>query len=206
MNAAVWEALARADRVDLVCSLVAMGFLWLLICGILLNFILAPPPDHVVREKRSPVATGAMAAFFVAMAVLSLWRGGRLALLPFWDHGLRIAGCAVIGVGTLFNIWGRFCLKRNWGNQVRIYDDHTLVTTGPYAAVRHPLYASTIWMLCGFGLLTASPAVVACTLALFVPMMTYRARQEEKLLRGAFGEAYADYCARTPRFFPKLWR
>ena len=80
----------------------------------------------------------------------------------------------------------------------------TVVTTGPYAVVRHPLYASTLLFLIGAPLLLGSFWGLA-GLVLFLPLLAIRALGEETLLlQGLPG--YADYARRVKfRLAPGLW-
>ena len=104
----------------------------------------------------------------------------------------------VLGCGV--NIAGRLNLGRNWANQVTIYEDQRLVTGVVYRLVRHPLYASLIWMFYGASLVYANVAAALANTLVFVPFMIYRARQEEKLLLKEFKD-YAAYRARVGMFF-----
>ena len=80
---------------------------------------------------------------------------------------------------------------------------HLIVQDGPYRFVRHPLYASLLWMFLGASAAYLNWLAALETLLVFLPAMTYRAALEERALEGRFGEAYAAYRARTPRFFPR---
>jgi protein-S-isoprenylcysteine O-methyltransferase Ste14 len=119
-------------------------------------------------------------------------------LFSIFGSILVIAGCYV-------NVMGRFQLKDNWANQVVIYYNHTHVTNGVYHFVRHPLYASIIWMLIGGSLIYSDYASLISVLFVFVPMMYYRAKQEEKLLTDEFS-GYSKYKLNTGMFFPKIFK
>jgi protein-S-isoprenylcysteine O-methyltransferase Ste14 len=71
-----------------------------------------------------------------------------------------------------------------------------LVETGPFAVVRHPIYAAGILVFAGFGLLTSIPATAA-TVAL-AALWHFKARVEERLLAERFPE-YEDYRRRVRR-------
>src|ERR1700683_1338058 len=64
-----------------------------------------------------------------------LWPAG---LWPFW------LGAAVTILGLLFAVWAREHLGRNWSRSGTIKQDHELITTGPYAVVRHPIYTGIL--------------------------------------------------------------
>ncbi|MCP4219077.1 MAG: isoprenylcysteine carboxylmethyltransferase family protein, partial [bacterium] len=109
--------------------------------------------------------------------------------------------CLVFSCG--FNIVGRIQLGRNWANHIRIYEAHTFVARGVYRVVRHPLYASIIWMFLAAGLVYCNWAALLATGLVFIPMMIFRAKQEERLLTRQFKE-YRDYREKTGMFFPKI--
>jgi protein-S-isoprenylcysteine O-methyltransferase Ste14 len=109
-------------------------------------------------------------------------------------------------VGTAFNVWGRVHLGANWADHVRIYTDQTLVTGGPYRFVRHPLYASLVWMFYGASLAYLNPLAALETTLIFLPGMWYRSNLEEAALLERFGDAYRAYRARTGRFLPRPGR
>lgn len=159
----------------------------------------------VERSDRSLVETGSMTLFFLAYyAVIRLgWltvsmpRGARTAMV--------LVGTVVVAVGAAFNIYGRIALKSGWANQIKVYEGHELITTGPYALVRHPLYASLIWAFLGGALIYSNALALVMTLVIFVPMMYVRARKEEALLTQSFAEEYATYRGKTGMFLPRLW-
>jgi protein-S-isoprenylcysteine O-methyltransferase Ste14 len=78
-----------------------------------------------------------------------------------------------------------------------------LVTSGLYRYVRHPLYTA------GLALIWLTPVMTLNVLALDLAFTAYiivGARYEERKLRREFGQAYADYCERTPMLIPRLRR
>lgn len=193
------------DNLFLICNIVSVICLWLLLSAIALNFFLAKK-QPVQKEKKSIVETGSMFLFFVVMVLLVYKKIGILSLNESAHTILMIIGTLFIVIGTVINIVGRFTLKMNWGNQIRIYEDHTLVQTGMYRYIRHPLYISTIAMLYGFSLLYANYVVFLCNTLIFIPFMIYRAKQEDSMLSQAFGETYSKYKLGTGLFLPKLTR
>jgi protein-S-isoprenylcysteine O-methyltransferase Ste14 len=143
-----------------------------------------------------------MVAFFVVFYLLIRLRIGeiRLPSVPL-RVALVVAGLLLIVCGCWVNIAGRFALGGNWADQVTIYSDQSLVTTGVYGLVRHPLYASLVWMFLGASLVYVNLAAFLANALVFTPFMYYRARREEGLLRAEF-PAYAEYGARVGMFLP----
>lgn len=76
-----------------------------------------------------------------------------------------------------------------------------LVTDGPYAVTRNPMYLGHLLFLGGLTLGTRSPLALAATVAL-VPWFGGRARTDERRLADHFGPDYEDYCRRVPRWLP----
>lgn len=177
--------------------------LWILLSGILLNFYFARK-SNIKKEKKSVVETGSMLAFFIAMVLVAYFKAGRLELDEIPALVIAIIGTTLIISGTVINISGRISLGRNWGNQIEIYEDHSLVTTGAFHFIRHPLYSSTIMMLYGFALIFRNYLVFILVSLIFIPFMIYRARQEESALLETFGDTYTEYKSKTGLLFPKL--
>jgi protein-S-isoprenylcysteine O-methyltransferase Ste14 len=173
--------------------------------AVLVNFLLAKKRGEVTAESRSKVATASMLGFFAGYYCLIRFQIGVIPL-PARSVTLSLAcvGLALVVVGTGVNILGRCALGGNWGDQIRIYRDHQLVTGGVYRYVRHPLYASLIWMFFGAALFFQNWLALAADLGIFLPAMCYRGRQEEVALRSLF-PLYAEYARKTGMFFPLPW-
>jgi len=94
-------------------------------------------------------------------------------------------------------------MGRSWRMGINPDDKTQLVITGPYAYLRHPIYAlSSLLMLCTM-VIVPSPAmiVVGCTHLL---LLQWEARREEKYLTALHGNTYANYARRTGRFVPRF--
>jgi len=168
--------------------------------AVFINFQLARKAHTVRNERPSFVKTGSMLVFFaVIYLVIRLHIG--VYDLPAIYYPVAISGLVLVILGAVVNIMGRFALGRNWGNQVIIYQDHTLVTGGVYRLVRHPLYAGLIWMFIGASLVFKNWASLLATVFIFIPAMYYRGKLEESALVAQF-PSYAEYRDRTGMLFP----
>jgi protein-S-isoprenylcysteine O-methyltransferase Ste14 len=126
---------------------------------------------------------------------LQLWPVG---LWPFW------LGAAVTVAGLLFAVWAREHLGRNWSRSVTIKQDHELITTGPYAVVRHPIYTGSLAGFLGMAIaISQVRGVIALVLMFFV--FWAKLRLEEEWMRSHFGEAYATYAHQTAALAPYLF-
>ena len=113
-------------------------------------------------------------------------------------HGgvpLQWAGVGLTLVGIGFAFWARAHIGRNWGMPMSLRQDHELVTCGPYAYVRHPIYTGIILAMIGSAL-----AVGLVWLVLFVITLVYfafSARTEEQMMVAQFPNAYPAYRRRN---------
>ncbi len=131
--------------------------------------------------------------------------------LPFPLHGavqgwLFAAGSLLFFPGMLLALWGRLELGRNYfastALAVRLFEDHQLVVTGPFAIVRHPMYLGL--MLAAVGSLPMYYTWTTLLFALFAPLLLLRAQAEERVLAVEFRDAWWAYCARVPMLLPRL--
>jgi protein-S-isoprenylcysteine O-methyltransferase Ste14 len=102
------------------------------------------------------------------------------------------AGDVVTGLGLAFAIWARIHLGQCWSGRVEVKQGHRVVRTGPYALVRHPIYAGILMAIAGSaivaGELTAFLAVVIMTASYL-----RKVRMEEAVLLQSFGSEYEAY-------------
>ena len=77
----------------------------------------------------------------------------------------------------------------------------TLVTSGPYRWVRHPMYSAALLLAFAAAFLSANVIVLVGGVLMFA-LLAARSRIEEQRLVGKFGDAYRDYQSRTGRFLP----
>jgi protein-S-isoprenylcysteine O-methyltransferase Ste14 len=122
--------------------------------------------------------------------------------VPVWA---QVAGAAAILVSQ-YAFWLVFRANSYAAPVVKIQKDrgHTIVTSGPYAVVRHPMYAGAILFLFGTPLLLGSWFGLALA-PVIVAGFAFRAVMEERTLAAQFPD-YADYAARVRyRFVPLIW-
>jgi protein-S-isoprenylcysteine O-methyltransferase Ste14 len=119
------------------------------------------------------------------------------SLACFW------IGFVLTTAGLLFSVWARHHLGSNWSQAVTVKQDHQLITSGPYAIVRHPIYTGLLSGLIGSAIaLDKLRGVVAVILAFVV--LWNKLRLEEKWMRVHFGEAYESYSKQVAMILPYL--
>jgi protein-S-isoprenylcysteine O-methyltransferase Ste14 len=95
-------------------------------------------------------------------------------------------------------------LGKQWRYEAALSADHELIRTGPYARVRHPIYASMLCRLLSTGFAWTWWPMFAASLVSFVAGTEIRVRAEEKLLAGRFGKQFEEYRAHTSAYIPWL--
>lgn len=166
------------------------------------------------KASRSPLWSGWSARLVIIAGVLVMtWlqrRGGTGLAASVGRYVPLHAGIAGqwLGVGLClagfgFAFWARAHLGRNWGMPMSLRQGHELVTSGPYAYVRHPIYTGIMLAMIGSAL-----AVGLLWLALFVLYFAYflfSARTEEKMMAAQFPNAWPAYRRRTKMLIPFLF-
>lgn len=140
------------------------------------------------------------------LIVLVAVSGARLG--AGWPEPLRLVGMlvgsALIVGGLALVARARLDMGRVWTPLPKPRDSSRLIETGAFAIVRHPIYAGIILAGFGWGVVRASPAAIALTVAL-AGFSSLKAAREEAWLEARY-PAYAAYRARTPGFIPWLGR
>ncbi|HLO15409.1 MAG TPA: isoprenylcysteine carboxylmethyltransferase family protein [Anaerolineales bacterium] len=165
-----------------------------------------PDEEAIKREGGRGVFIFRVIMFFALMAFLVMyilgakWIDAFRFQLPVW---LRWFGFALGILSVAFMTWTQVTLDTQWSAQLQLSKDHHLVTAGPYARVRHPLYSSVFGWGLSLALLIANWIFVAVTL-LSIAGLLWRIPKEEQMMLEAFGEEYKIYMGHTGRFFPRL--
>ncbi len=119
------------------------------------------------------------------------------------SHAIALVGLILTILGLAFAAWARDVLGRNWSGRVIIQVDHQLITAGPYAYVRHPLYTGLMTAFAGTALVSGD---YGSLLGFFLAVNIFRlkARREEQLLESEFGATYSTYRAHTGGILPRI--
>ena len=118
------------------------------------------------------------------------------------DPSLWITGALVVALGEAIRLWA----VHHIGAISRTRSDRLgpLVSSGPFAVVRNPLYVGNVLLWAGFAI--SANLVWFAPVAIVLLALEYHAivRWEEGLLAERIGEPYAEYVARVPRWVPSL--
>lgn len=126
------------------------------------------------------------------------------ANLPLGQEFKHAGEVITIAAMTLY-VAARRALGRNFIGGVGLYQDHQLITGGPYRYVRNPIYMAYLLVGLGVSLQMQNLFLLFCMTIVYLVLMR-RAPYEEKLLQDRFGDSYTKYLAQTGRFLPRLRR
>ena len=133
----------------------------------------------------------------VALTAVILFNGS------YWDRAHSMFGDLLTSLGLL--LISVATVGRLWCNAYIVgYKNNTLLTTGPYSISRNPLYFFSSLGAVGVGLMTESLVVTATIALLFAATYPSVILAEEARLASLHGEAWKQYVASVPRFWPKF--
>ena len=162
-------------------------------------------PDHqaIEREGRGMFATRVLMGFYlvawlVLYAINPPWM--KVLSVPFTGW-LRWVGFALGLVSLGFWIWTQVALGKEWSPQLQLRQEHHLVTTGPYARIRHPLYTAMFGYGTSLALVTANWVFIVFAV-MIIAGSAARVPREEQMMIKEFGEKYKAYMQKTGKFFP----
>ena len=160
--------------------------------------------------KRALALLGSAVFLVIAPGTLAVYvpwtfTGWRLAppLLGFFP--LRVVGGLMIAAGlpVLLDSFARFAIQ-GLGTPAPVAPPQHLVVTGLYRYVRNPMYVAVSALIFGQGLLFGSVSLLEYGLVVWLAFFAFVVLYEEPTLHGKFGNEYEDYCARVPRWLPRL--
>jgi len=159
------------------------------------------------RTERTQTSGSLLIHIPLVAAAFALLFEPRLSIPPLsWrfvpsSAAIAYTGLALTFAGVAFAIWARLFLGRNWSGIVTIKQDHQLVSSGPYAVVRHPIYSGFLLAMLGGALVLGEVRgllAVGCALVAW----WYKSRIEEKFMEQQFGVEYAAYTTRVKALIP----
>jgi protein-S-isoprenylcysteine O-methyltransferase Ste14 len=168
---------------------------------------LSPDREAIENEGKGFFAFRVISGILLAavLVIYSFFPGINLRFQFPLPVGWRWIG-VILSVVCLF-LWtySQEILARNWSGNLRIQNEHQLVTSGPYRVMRHPIYTTMILWSVEIALLTANAFFVFFAILVIV-WTPPRISKEEKMMVDHFGDAYLAYMKSTGRYFPKFRR
>ena len=180
----------------------AIGLFWLGAAAFFAVRLEAPARERMRHFLQTLFPEPSLLVAVVALAAVSVlvpraaWRE-----LVFWQVWLAAAGVALVVASAALLVWSRLVLGMMWAARPLIQQQHELRTTGPYALVRHPIYAGFAGMVTGT-VLVAGFGRTALWLPVTVAFVTWRVWAEDRMLLRTFGDRYQAYRRRVPALLP----
>ena len=168
--------------------------------------------DKETGEKISRKVDGSALMTIIKLGGLILWLSPLVYLLnPLWmawskiglPDWVRWLGVGIGIVCTIMIYWLFSSIGSGITPTSATRKQHTLVTSGPYRWVRHPLYTVGSSMFISFGMMADNWFIAALGVLAFIAM-AIRTPQEEANLIEKFGDEYREYMKHTGRYLPKL--
>lgn len=183
-----------------ICWLIFVAYWLISAFGVKQN---VPGKGGFGRWARARIVMVAVVYLLVKLRLLTpLWRFAYE--LPFFhNEGVRLAGAIFTILGVAIAIWARVYLGRNWSGQPSMKVGHELVTSGPYAFVRNPIYTGLSLALLGTGMALGPLWMVVFVLALV--MFLWRIQVEARYMMELFPETFPEYRKRTKALIPGVW-
>jgi protein-S-isoprenylcysteine O-methyltransferase Ste14 len=157
------------------------------------------------KVLRTPILVIASILFVITGYIF--WKPIPLQIPWLLQFALLLLGAVLFFPNLGLYIWGLRSLGENFnassGFGVRLHDSHQLVTSGPYAHIRHPMYLAVI--LAGWGGLMIYLTWTMLGFSVMMLGVIIRAHREDQALAQEFGDAWYAYKNQVPRWFPKLF-
>jgi protein-S-isoprenylcysteine O-methyltransferase Ste14 len=154
---------------------------------------LMPKLGKVAVERRRRPLT---ALFGVLIGTVVLTTGSHWPVSGGAREGFFLVGMLLACIGAFGRIWSNLFISG--------YKSKHLIMTGPYSLCRNPLYFFSAVGIVGIGLATETvsiPLLFVVFFSVYYPLII--GREEGRLLM-RHGDEFADYCCRTPAFWPHL--
>lgn len=157
------------------------------------------PAERTRAWYASPMWITALVVVAAAAAVPRAdWRS-----LTFYAPPVRILGLAILLAATALTIWARLALGAMWSAAPAVKQEHKLRTGGPYAVTRHPIYTGLLGMMIG-SLLLAGGGRWIVAFPVYLAVLEFKIRVEERLMLAEFPDDYPRYRRRVPKLVPGL--
>lgn len=157
--------------------------------------------DKVPRHALVIVSRALWLPGLVLCVLDALW----LHWTPWQGPVVQALGVACYLGGLGLRLWSMRTLGRAFSYDLKVRDGQALVTSGPYARLRHPSYTGLVLWSAGFALWNPSLPGMIVLMGTTVPQIVYRIRVEEGLMAAHFGEAWRRYVGRSWALLPWLW-
>jgi len=136
----------------------------------------------------------------IAYVIQPDWLSWASWSLPRW---LRWTGVGIALFGFAMLQWAQNTLGRNWSDTPRMLKGQSLITSGPYQFIRHPIYTAFLLIMGSTLFISANWLVGLSWMGMTFLEISSRIGFEESLMLEYFGDQYREYMKRTGRLLPR---
>ena len=122
------------------------------------------------------------------------------------SDGVVVAGIGLFAVGLGLTLYAQIAMGASWRIGVDEAERTALVTDGPFAVVRNPIFSAMLPTSLGLTLVVPNVVAILGFISLVIALEIQVRLVEEPYLLRVHGQAYRDYASRTGRFVPGLGR
>ena len=176
----------------------ALWLLWVIYWWIAARGVKAVARREPVASRLAHALPLAVAAVLLAVPSFAAPLGAPVIDV---DEPILIVAIGLVAAGLLLCVWARVALGGNWSGTVTLKHGHSIVRSGPYRRIRHPIYTGLLLMFLGTALARGDWRGVLAFVIVFAALWR-KLRMEERWLGEHFGAAYAEYRATSWALVP----
>lgn len=166
------------------------------------------PEDDTVKQREKGIISKlagllGMIGFVALLAYLinPVWLRWAHLSFPPW---LRWTGVGMAILGFALLQWAQFTLANSWSDTPRMMKGQTLITSGPYRFIRHPIYSAFLLILGSTLFISSNWLIGLCFAGMTIIEIISRIAFEGTIMLEYFGDQYRQYMKGTGRLFPRL--
>lgn len=182
----------------------ALLFLWIIFILFwrVMSMFVKPPIERAPLAERMSYNIPLFFGFACLFMSFGSWAWTPLtAVIVAQTKYSALAGLVVTALGLGIAVWARIVLGKNWNHTIAVLDRQRLVTHGPYAYMRHPIYTGLLLMFLGTAAAIGTKGGAIGFVLLFVSCW-FKLLSEERMMLKRFPEAYAEYSSKVKRLIP----
>ena len=166
------------------------------------------PEDDTLKKREEGTASKVAGLLgllgFISVLTYAInpkWIAFADLALPVW---LRWAGVAIALAGFALLQWAQVTLANSWSDTPRMLKEQSLITSGPYRLIRHPIYTAFILILSSTLFISSNWLIGLGWSGMTILETVSRIGFEESLMIEYFGDQYRDYMKKTGLLLPKV--
>jgi protein-S-isoprenylcysteine O-methyltransferase Ste14 len=160
-----------------------------------------------IKEDRLSLIVGSVAALTsIVFGAEYIFFAGAFSFayaLSYPDWIRWLGGLLLVGGVALLGI-AHHHLGKSFHSLMVSKEEHTLVESGPYRWIRHPIYTAYLMAYVGGGLLASNWVLTIVPVTMYAILVGRRMGKEEKMMEELFGHKYVAYEKRAGRLVPRI--